>query len=79
MLIGSDSIAAAGNASVLDELATLAEQDLIPAAQLLVAATFSAYDYLEIHHSRVPYFLFPDAEPTIDSLSRTKRAYILRG
>lgn len=79
MLIGTDSIATTPDVCVMSELKALNDTGRIPESRLLKAATFNAYEYLEIHPSRIPYFLFPEAEPSIDSLSQVEQAYILRG
>lgn len=77
-LLGTDSSATGGDVSILDEMAALAEQDLIAEESIFRAATSDAYEYLDIHPSRIPWFLFPGAEGNIESISKVKKALMLR-
>ncbi len=79
MLIGTDSAATAPDLSVIDELAAIARLGVVPESTLLKAATWSAYEYLEIRSSRIPYFLFKGAEPNIASLAAAREIEVLRG
>ncbi len=80
MLIGTESSVTSGDVSILDEIAAIARTGHYEESELFISATFAAYEYLEIHPSRIPYFLFVGAEPNIESLVKTeKKAMILRG
>lgn len=77
MLIGTDSLASASDVSVLDELNSLLLEDLTEESNLWQAATYSAYEYLDIHLYRLPYFFFAGAKPNIESLSANGKATLL--
>lgn len=79
MLVGTGSAASAGSVSVIEELAALNRIGAIPENKLLLAATFNAYEYLEIHTRRVPHFLFVNARPEIESLAKTDKVFMLNG
>lgn len=79
MLIGTGSPALAGDCSVLNEISEIHKLGIIKPERLLQAATYSAFEYMEIHPSRIPYFIFPDAHPEIESLIESGKAHVLRG
>jgi len=79
LLIGTDSAASSPDVSILDEIYAIYKKGHFSEKQLFRAATFSAYEYLEIPVSRVPYFFYPDVSPSIESLISVKNAKILRG
>jgi len=58
--------------SILHE-SKYAERDLIR------AATWDAYEYLEIKNNRIPHFLFAGAKPYIDSIADSGPATALGG
>lgn len=74
MLIGTDSLASNSDLSVLRELEALLALDRFSPRELLRAATWDAYEYLEIKDNAIPYFLFPGAAPGLPSLCRVRRA-----
>lgn len=74
MLIGTDSLATNSDLSVLQELIVLRREERFSERELLKAATWNAYEYLEVGESSIPYFIFPDAKPNIESLSSTSGA-----
>ncbi|MCB1145904.1 MAG: amidohydrolase family protein [Leptospiraceae bacterium] len=79
MLIGTDSAATSPDVSVLKEMYQIMKQGQVSESRIWQAATFSAYDYLEISQSHVPYFLYPEARPTLESIASHAKAIILRG
>lgn len=79
MLIGTDTAALAGDISVLDEMMHIVRKDVLPEQEVILAGTHNAYEYFEIPPQRIPYFLFPDAKPKLESLVTTPKAILLRG
>lgn len=77
MLIGSDSLASAPDISILDELHSLLVEDLTEESKLWQAATYSAYEYLDIHSYQLPYFFFANSKPGIESLAANGKAVLL--
>jgi aminodeoxyfutalosine deaminase len=77
MLIGTDSLATNTDLSVLQEMKAILQEDKISEHDLLRAATWDAYEYLEIRSNRIPHFLFPGAEPNILSLSEAGAALLV--
>lgn len=69
MLIGTDSLATNSDLSVLKELAAIHHEGKFSERDLLRAATWDAYEYLEIKNNTIPHFLFAGAKPDIKSLS----------
>lgn len=74
MLIGTDSLATNTDLSVLQELRALQKEEKFSERDLLRAATWDAYEYLELRSNRIPHFLFAGAKPNISSLSEIGRA-----
>lgn len=74
MLIGTDSLASNTDLSILREISAILAEGKYSERELLRAATWDAYEFLEIKVNRVPHFLFPDAEPNIASMSAVARA-----
>ena len=79
LLIGTDSTASSPDVSILDEMLAIYKAGYFSEKQLLRAATFSAYEYMEIPLSRVPFFFFPGASASLESLASIKKAFVLRG
>lgn len=79
MLIGTDSPATSPNLSVIKEMNAIQETGKVPENRIWQAATFSAYEHLEIPVSQVPYFLFPESKPNIASIANSGKAIMLRG
>lgn len=79
LLIGTDSLASNSDLSVLQEMKAILDEGKFSERELLRAATWDAYEYLEIKENHVPYFLFPGAQPNITSLSAVNRAMALGG
>ncbi|MBS0616872.1 MAG: amidohydrolase family protein [Spirochaetes bacterium] len=77
MLIGTDSLATSPDLSVLQEMRAILGEGKISEHDLLRAATWDAYEYLEIPMNQIPYFLFAGAKPNIESLSTSGPATIL--
>jgi len=74
MLIGTDSLATNRDLSIVQELLALAGEGRFTDRELFRAATWDAYEYLEIKDTRIPYFLFPGARPELSSLARAGKA-----
>lgn len=74
MLIGTDSLASNSDLSVLREMQAILSEGKYSERELIRAATWDAYDFLEIKENRVPYFLFSGARPNIRSLCAAGRA-----
>lgn len=79
LLIGTDSLATNTDLSVIQEMRAILAESKFSERELLRAATWDAYEYLEIKENRVPHFLFPDATPDITSMSVAGRAIPLGG
>lgn len=79
LLLGTDSAASSPDVSILDEIYAVYKTGFFSESMLFRAATFSAYEYLEIPQSRVPFFIFPNAKPNIESIASIKKAYLLKG
>lgn len=77
MLIGTDSLATNKDLSIIKELVAIRDEGKFTDRELLRAATWDAYEYLEIKDTRIPYFLFPGAKPDIGSLAATPQAIAL--
>lgn len=74
LLLGTDSLASNSDLSVLQEMKAILNEGKFSERELLRAATWHAYEYLEIKENHVPYFIFPDAEPNLVSMSKVERA-----
>jgi cytosine/adenosine deaminase-related metal-dependent hydrolase len=74
MLIGTDSLASNTDLSVIREMKAILSEGKYSERDLFRAATWDAYEFLEIKDNRVPYFLFPGAQPNILSMSAAGRA-----
>ena len=79
MLIGTDSLATNSDLSVLHDLRAILDEGKYSERDLLRAATWDAYEYLEIKSNRIPHFLFKGAQPNIESLSEAGVATTLGG
>jgi aminodeoxyfutalosine deaminase len=77
MLIGTDSLATNTDLSVLQELTAILQEGKVSERDLFRAATWDAYEYLEIKDNRIPHFLFAGAKPNVESLGQTRTATIL--
>lgn len=77
MLIGTDSLATNSDLSVLNEMKAIFQEGKVSEHDLLRAATWDAYEYLEIRDNRIPHFLFPGAKPNIVSMSEAPAALAL--
>ncbi len=74
MLIGTDSLATNTDLSVMREMKAILSEGKYSERELMRAATWDAYEFLEIKENRIPHFLFPGAQPNILSLSAAGRA-----
>lgn len=74
MLIGTDSLASNSDLSVMREMRAILSEGKYSERELMRAATWDAYEFLEIKDNRVPHFLFPGAQPNILSMSAAGRA-----
>lgn len=79
MLVGTDSLATSPDLSVLHELSAILHENKYSERDLLRAATWDAYEYLEIKGNRIPHFHFAGAKPNIDSLCAAGGAVALGG
>lgn len=77
MLIGTDSLATNTDLSVLAEMKAILAEGKFSEHDLMRAATWDAYEYLEIRDNRIPHFLFPGAKPNIISMSEAGVAEVL--
>ncbi|MBV6493672.1 MAG: 5'-deoxyadenosine deaminase [Turneriella sp.] len=77
MLIGTDSLATNSDLSILHEMKSLLEIDKFSERELLRAATWDAYEYLEIRENAIPYFLFVGAKPNILSMGAANKVKML--
>jgi cytosine/adenosine deaminase-related metal-dependent hydrolase len=74
MLIGTDSLASNTDLSVLREMQAILQEGKYSERELMRAATWDAYEFLEIKDNLLPHFLFPGAQPNIASLAAAGRA-----
>lgn len=74
MLIGTDSLASNSDLSVMREMQAILAEGKYSERELMRAATWDAYEFLEIKDNRVPHFLFPGAQPNIISMGEAGRA-----
>lgn len=74
MLIGTDSLASNTDLSVLREMQAILQEGKYSERELIRAATWDAYEFLEIKDNLLPYFLFPGAQPNIASMATAGRA-----
>ncbi len=79
MLVGTDSLATSPDLSVLHELQVILHESKYSERDLIRAATWDAYEFLEIKNNRIPHFLFIGAKPYIDSIASAGRATALGG
>lgn len=79
LLIGTSGAVTAQNLSIIDEIYEIYKLGVLAPEDLFKSATFLAYDYLEIHPARIPYFLFKGASPNLESIYNTKKAVVLKG
>ncbi|HRP69720.1 MAG TPA: amidohydrolase family protein [Turneriella sp.] len=77
MLIGTDSLATNTDLSVLHELKAILQEDKFSERDLLRAATWDAYEYLEFRNNTIPHFIYPNARPNIASLGSVARVEVL--
>jgi len=78
LLIGTDSAASSPDLSTLDEIISLIGEDQIPASRLWQGATYAAYDYLEIHQNKIPFYRFPGTTPDISTFRNASAENILK-
>ncbi len=78
LLLGTDSLATAPDLSILNEMLRIRERDFISKERLWKAATYDAYNYLEIHPSRIPWFFFAGAKPDLSSMEAAEKIFVLR-
>jgi cytosine/adenosine deaminase-related metal-dependent hydrolase len=74
MLIGTDSLASNTDLSVLREMQAILQEGKYSERELIRAATWDAYEFLEIKDNLLPHFLFPGAQPNIASMATAGRA-----
>ncbi|MFZ5628685.1 MAG: amidohydrolase family protein [Spirochaetota bacterium] len=74
MLIGTDSLASNTDLSVMREMQAILAESKYSERELLRAATWDAYEFLEIKDNLLPHFLFPGAQPNIMSMGKAGRA-----
>jgi len=72
LLLGTDSLATAPNLSILHEMRAIEQTNHFSTSELWKAATYDAYEYLEISTSRIPYYFFPGALPEISSMCQVR-------
>ena len=72
LLLGTDSLATAPNLSILHEMQAIEQTNRYSSSDLWKAATYDAYEYLEISTSRIPYYFFPGALPEIGSMCQVR-------